>query len=568
MAQVPYDPVQQVAAEDERIRRPEVPELGAAFGTNIGQSQVKLGGAAQAGGDELFRTALWLQNLNNESTARDVSIKATQEMAERTATFDSLEGKARHDNLPQYLKDLNDIRTKYRGTLNPVAAKMYDAEAASLQNRFTAQGALSAGRGLKDYTVETARAHRDVISNTWADPFDDEEFHQKSQQIAAATRTVVENSPGGFSQDAYEDALQKEGSKLWVDRINIVSQTDVNRAFDMLNTARAANEILPGAEKAIYDQLIIKNRAQGGDYLAKKLYDPNKPLTKLEDDVRNAAKDPELSRNDPLFEEQAVKAMQLKYNQAHHAQIMDRASAKQTLDDAINTGKYRTEADVRADPNLASALQQDPSYDPVRTLSAYWTKRDNITNETNFRTLARMADTDPTRFLQQDLWELPMSDGQRGKLMAARKQIINANGGARNDPQVDKASAAIRRIFPNSVPRSGTDDYLVWQGALQGALEDYQAGVGRKLTLDDYEKIGRTLTSTAEHTGWFGTNVGAAAIYDAPIEQSFLDHYRTQGMPDDEIATLYHRTLAIQKFNRLFSGTTTIKKSPAGAAEE
>lgn len=566
MAQVPYDPVQQVGAEDERIRRPEVPEMPAGFGVNIAQGQQRLGAAAQAGGDELFKTALWLQNLNNESTARDVSIKATQEMAQRASEFDALEGKARHDALPQYLKDLNDIRVKYRGQLNPVAAKMYDAEAASLQNRFTAQGAVAAGRGLKDFTTITAKAHADVISNTWVDPFDDNEAKQKGQQIAAAVRTVVENSPGGFSEDTYQDALQHQYSKLWVDRINIVSQTNVGRAFDMLNRARAENKILPDAEKAVYDQLIIKNRAQGADYLAKKYYDPNQPLTKLEDTVRKAAKDPELSRGDELFAESAVKAIQLVYNQEHHAQIMDRAQAKLTLDSEINTGKYRTEADVRANPTLQTALEQDPTYDPVKALSGYWTKRDNEANEQHYQTLARMADQNPMRFLQQDLWEFTLSDGQRGRLMAARKAIIKANGGTQADPQVDKASAAIRRIFPNSVPRTGTDDYLVWQGALQGALEDYQAGVNRKLNLDDYEKIGRTLTSTAEHTGWFGSNVGASAVYDAPVPSDFLDHYRTQGMPDDEIATLYHRALAVQKFNRLFGGTMTVK-SPSGGQE-
>src|SRR5690242_2999627 len=138
MPQVPYDPVPSVPGEDHRITRPEVPMIGAAFGTNIAEGVEKLGATGEQVGNELFSRAIALQQLNNETNARETSIKATQEMAIEQENFDSLEGKARHDALPQHLKALNDIRVKYRAGLNPVAATMYDAESANLQNRFTA----------------------------------------------------------------------------------------------------------------------------------------------------------------------------------------------------------------------------------------------------------------------------------------------------------------------------------------------------------------------------------------------------------------------------------------------
>src|SRR5215469_3987044 len=145
MPQVPYNPVPQgtPTAPDVQVHE-QTP--GAAFGENIGEAISKIGGTLGQSGNEIFDRALGLQQLANETSARNGAIAygKQQELDRAQFEFDN-PGLTARDNLKPFLDQSDKLRQKYREGLNPAAARMYDEYSSSFFLRNINSAASHAG---------------------------------------------------------------------------------------------------------------------------------------------------------------------------------------------------------------------------------------------------------------------------------------------------------------------------------------------------------------------------------------------------------------------------------------
>lgn len=565
MARAPYEPFDTTAPFNPRQPREQldVNATGEGFGANIGAAIEHLGVTGENVSNELFQRAVAIQNLKNEKDATDQVVNTNQQIAMENKNFEALGEQAGNpDNLKAHLDKINQLRLDGRSKLtNPTAQQMFDREAASIQNRSVFTAGEISGNAFKKSVIGTAEAQMDLDTRAWTDPQDEGEFDQKASTIQRNSATVA--GAAGLDSTQEQDYTFKRTSALRESQIHQLALTNSNAALDMLDRPDIKKQMGDDAWNKAYDFAINQNRTVGATYLTNQIYDAKKPLAEMEQEVRDKAT--KLARGSDqdksIFVNNAVNALRTRFNQDKWTDQQQEHTFQQSIYDAINSGKYKSVQEMQADPTIGVAVNgvSGSFRETLQSkLNSYWKAKDQQGNEENYHRLWGEAASDPQKFLNEDLYDFTtqLNDQQRGKLLMIRNQILKGAGPAA-DPQVTKAAAAIKRIFPNSVPQQGTDAYNSFMGTLQGELEDYLSQKKGKITSpDEYEKIGRAVLSTVPHTGIFHDS----RIYELEAPQEVLDHYHAQGYDDDdEINYMYRRARATEQFQKLFGGVTSAK---------
>src|SRR5262245_22574604 len=124
MPQIPYNPIPDRAPKDIATPYISLNTPGAAFGESIAQSKGpagqafgNLGSALEKSGNELFARAMAIQQLRNETEAKDADTTYIATAGRMRADFNSLQGKAAVDAGGKYMQDLEDTRAKIRDGL-------------------------------------------------------------------------------------------------------------------------------------------------------------------------------------------------------------------------------------------------------------------------------------------------------------------------------------------------------------------------------------------------------------------------------------------------------------------
>lgn len=555
MAQVPYVPFStaQPASPGEKLN---VATPDAAFGVNVGHA-VEHAGVVMTDevGKELYGRATALQELNNETMAREQAVKTTQGMAERYEQFKALGQRMGEPGQLQALyKDIETMRQQGRNSLpNAHAQRMFDAEAASLQNRVTMAGAATAGDAFKGRVTGSAEAQMDLASRQWVDPRDEKEVQQKADSIRRGVDTIA--GVHGFDAVQTKDLEFKKISNLRLGQLNSIAITDSTTALDMLDSDEMKKQMTQADYDTARKFAMARNLVVGAEFVAKKVYDPNKTLEEMQDEVRAIA--PKYAHGDETFVTHALAAVQKKDWFDRRAVIEGQQRAKDTVDAAIGTFKYHSVQEMSADPQLAVAINQQKPIDINNTekrLFQAFKDRDYEMGKPNFDKLRGMAIEHPAAFLNEDLYAYRLNGDQRNALLLMRKAITNKQPAA--DPQVQKAAAAIRIAYPHSIPTdTRSDAYLTFLGSLQGLMEDVGAQKGRKLGLEDFKEMGKALVQEVPKSGFFSNY----KVFDEPVPDAVYKSYKDRGMNDDEITQDYHRNRAMQSYNELFGGAAKPK---------
>ena len=329
MPRVPYEPfpTTQPQSPGEGI---SISTPGAAFGENIGAALQHLGTTTEQVGGELFQRAIALQDLRNETAARQADADYAEKQGELHAQYTSLEGKAAVDGLQKYITDSKALRDQFRNNLGtPNAQKMYDSSSLSFLQRNIFNAAGHAGNENKRYVVGTAQAQADTTARTFVNPSSDGEFNDKLSTIDSSAETLA--GAQNWSDDQKNDWLLNQKSHLWSARLTQIGTTDAPKALDMLDANKQ------GMTQPDYDRtqqrLLSQNRAVGSQILADKVYDPNKSLTTLEGEVKDQAD--KFSHGDPEFLPHALSAIRGKYNQDKYATLQENHSNEQTVIEAV-----------------------------------------------------------------------------------------------------------------------------------------------------------------------------------------------------------------------------------------
>jgi hypothetical protein len=566
MPQVPEIPgvVPQVQPFERPVPLPGVAAPEAAFGTAVSNAVQTFGGDVEKASGEVFSRALALRQLQVEGKLRDMTTDYMNEIAPIQADFLSAKGdNAGPEAMSRHLAQLDAVRQKYvgmAGQYGPYGINTFGADAASMQRSFIRESAVHSATETKGATVRNAESQADMLTRTYANPKNEDEYNTKISQYENISHTLA--AANGWSEDDRKDWIFKKTAEARSEQIALIAQKDPQWAFHTLEGALLRKEITQEQSNTLSKYIMAQNRAVGAQDLADRVYSPTKSMSDSEEEVRSNS--PDLAHGDPLFERDALSALRHKYTFERGAQREQDNENFTGVYQAIGTNKYRTVAEMQADPQLGPVIDsmrrsQNPRAvkfvdDLQGTLNSHWNKELKLQNDANFNYLTGLTYTNPTQFMDENPFHYQLSDPQRGRIMQMRNAIAKDPNG---DPRVTHALPEIRNALRPQLqalgildpPRRGEDnpEYTRYVGALQSAIDAYNSTYDKPPSPKDLIEIGkRVIYQEASPGVVFGKLWPSYSppIYDEDIPQAELDRVgqeiveqgRSYGMelaPDD-----------------------------------
>ena len=237
MASVPYSPVPTVAPDASGTQGMSINAPGAAFGEATAAALGNLGNVIEQSGDRLFRRAIAIQELKNDSEAKDADADYMIQAGQMHAEYNTLKGKAAVDAFPKYMEDLKTVREGIGSRLtNNSARKMYDNSTRGTMGRTIFNGAGHAATQNKQWAIGTAKANIDLDAKTVEDNPNDEVLFQskldrfeKNAKMAYVRKAYLlkngiefdftKGDNGGLSLDNVPGLLDREGDQIEADFI-------------------------------------------------------------------------------------------------------------------------------------------------------------------------------------------------------------------------------------------------------------------------------------------------------------------------------------------------------------
>lgn len=559
MPQVPYTPYPTASptggGESISVNTP-----AAAFGENIGAAVEKLGGSIEQASGEVYNRAIALQQLNNETDARNAEIDFTMKTAPIHAQFNSLQGQARANAMPGYLQSLQNLRTSTRQSLgSPESQRMFDAEAASVLNRSILSSAISSGEGLRQAAMTSENARYDLdTKQVYTDPSSEAGFEDALRRTQTSAGKKAALMDGGWSPER-EDLISKQGqSTLAFNRIIGMARTDPQKAAQLYDNyskrgllfGREAEQAQAkvqsfshtvGMDKLAQDIMAV-HREPGGDF--------NKSFVDMQQEAEDQAR--KLYPNDPEIGTHAASALDRQYNQLRFAQRQDEQQVKQQVDTEIMKGvtgidglspdlvKMMTPAQIKAYPGQAAGYRQSV---------------DRITNQAQYDRLLGVYNNDVETFMNTDFYKEPgLSKANINFFLGLQR-----NQDARNDPRVGKAMQLIKGANPGvlqelgvySRDRNNPDDFDRFTGTLHDALQAYQDNHGKPA--NEQQIMKEILPAVTARTTVKGRIFNSQEpIFSQPVTEEMRQAAETSAghALDDEAV---RRAVNLRQFQTLFS---------------
>lgn len=516
MAQVPYKEAPTAEPTERGPGGISVNTPIAAFGGTVAMAIEGIGGKLEGAGNELFQRAMAIQNLRNESEARqadtDYMIKAGQAHAE----FNALEGKDRVDALPGHMANLQKMRTDIRDKMsNQMSQKMFDSQSMSTMGRTIFNAAGAAASANKQWALGTAKAQIDLDSKTVEDnPTDEVLYQNKKNRVLNGVREL--SSLQGFEEGGpqEQDLSLKATSQLRARQIVGLSRTQPFEAAKLLDAKR--KEMTQDDYLKVDQQVRSQARAVGAANIAQDVYKdgtgsedaPPASLKDMEEAARARAR--ALDKDDPILEQHAVASLHGLYNQRKYAEKQEGYENQQIIDDAIAKGA-RDERELRLDPKVAAAidaLPKDKRLGVPGAINRYNAARDKVTNQDAYQRLYGLSNNDVESFLNTDMTSQGLSQTDM-RAMMARQQKLKQN--QNSDPRVNRAQGWIKGAMGAQLEAMGVyrrteankDDYDHYTGTLQTAIDVFQEANKRPPTYDEVvKKIAPEVLKQRAVPGW------------------------------------------------------------------
>jgi hypothetical protein len=476
-----------------------------AFGAGVGHAIANLGPVVEQAGDRIWQRAVELQNLENETHAKNADAQFMLESAKMRADFVNREGvNAGPAALKQHLDDLTKLRTNIRGSLsNPMAQKMYDSSSLSFMGREAFSAAAHSGQQMKvaanqadDARIATFRS--DIANN----PEDEVQFQRSTRAIAAAAEDKGRRL--GQTQEVVEDSVRNELSSATTARaIGLARQGKIEQAEGLMENAR--KQKLLTLEDGNRADNVIRNQRNviGSANIATDEYNrgvvegsQTRSLKEIQDAAlaRAEAQYP----GDNIFAEHVRRETQNIYSNGIRMERDARWTNNQTVQGTILAGAD-TMQKLLADPQASKAYYSlPPSVQKGIKLDL-----DKRTDVKNFATaIGQSYDTDPevrAKFMdtaRQDFG--PMDDSQWTRILARRDQILRSKN-KEEDPRVWRAMHQLQGAIGGQLAALGVyrrdtkdefkeKDYHYFVGTLHAALEDWQQTHGKPASEEDVVK--------------------------------------------------------------------------------
>ena len=496
MPKAPYTPNVDVALSGQEIPefRPAVrPE---AFGVNVGQAIEKLGSTFEQAGNQVFNTAVQLQEEHLRTKAMNASTQYYAQTAKTRQDFLAAENPG-PEGLQKYIKDIGDARDKIRGTIaEPYAQRLYDNETrVDLERAYTA-GAVHAATGTRRATMQAMQAQEEVYKGRIAeDPANMEGFKENLRNLLDS----IDRRLGPYGQQAKPETIaatkEKAEEEARAGQIKSLMHSDVPRAVELANSPSYKGHLGIYTDETL-KQLQQEDRQVGTRVEADKImtdvmekHKAGAEYMSMEDAV-NKMKDvaEKTHPNDPLWGQLGEVAIRTKYrafnSEVTNAYRKNIATIDKIIDD--NPGWTSVEQ-VRGVPEGDAALKALGSkLGPIelqQKLDRIIGMKNQHDNSVANTFIAGMRNEDPERFLDYDFSTIKQTPENLKRWNAERERYREKQG---TDPRVITAvnwlrpSGVLHDLGFDKVTENNKDEYTNFVGLVDEALLDWRQAHGNR----------------------------------------------------------------------------------------
>lgn len=563
MPQVPYNPVPQQGLSPQPIPELRADAPADAFGSGIGVGLSAIGREVQQFGDEVFRRAMAMQQLNNEAEAREAETEYILKTGELHAEYNSLQGRAAVDAYPAYQQNLKALREEIREKMsNPMSRRMYDSATRTTMARTIFNGASHAASQNRQWVSGTLQGNIDIkVKAVEDDPNNDKLFQNTVREVRQATRELAELKGYDAASPATRAAELEATSKLWSQRIIGLSRTkplEAARLLDENKTALTQQDFLRS------DQVVRSSaRAVGTANLVNEVWAGGGTMEQMRAEVKRRAE--EEFPDDPLYEKQAQTGLNTKFNQDKYIEKQEQTQHIATIEGAILGGATSMQ-ELRADPAVAAAIDAMPEKyrnDLPGRINRAVESRMKQTNQANFLRINGLKSSDPEAFLNLDMTNQQLSHSDMVKMINEQQRM---KGVATADPRVQRALGSLRGAYGAQLEALGvyrrTEDnkemYDKFVGALQIALDDWVQTYQKPPTYRDIiDTIGpQIMQQRLEPSSFFGKVwPDKRPFYDQTVPTEFAEKVTAdvlaRGLPEPTPEQIY-RAWTQKEFLRLY----------------
>lgn len=499
-----------------------------AFGGAVGRALEGLGNSVEQSSDRIWQRAMDLQNLNNETAAKNADAQYMMKSGELHAAFINKEGlNAGPAALQAHIQELQDLRTSLRADLNPMAAKMYDASSLSFMGRNIFNAAGHSGQQMKVAANNASNSRIDLATTSSGDDPTDEMQVQRNKRIVE-TEVEAQGRNNGWSDDQVEATKADKVSTMNAHRIVGLAKTNAIGAQKMLDDAIAAKAIKPQDAERVQGTVQGQYREQGSRIIADRVLADRRNGADGEDEkteqdyVDAGLKEAESYKtDDPLFKDFVRDRILTQYKKQKMVETdtdnQNLTTIGKALVKANGEGMYPTSLEeLKAiDPNVAGA------WDGLgRKPSAQQQILEQLERNATGENKRPITPENLTLFHQYKGQSFSPGDEQRAAFMAKdfasdsklalsqKIALMNIQDQQRKQSQSDpRVARALRILGPDmaaaGVDRKNADDYHQFTGALADSLEQYQTDhPGKVPTTEEVRTLGAQIMQEQNSHWW------------------------------------------------------------------
>lgn len=541
-----------------------------AFGGAVGHAISGLGTAVDKAGDEIWRTAVKFQEIQNKTEADRAETAYMEKAGLLHAEFSALQGDNATQSFPKYIQGLKQAREDIgRGLSNNAVRQSYDSATQSTMGRTIFNGAGHAATQAKASQIDAVGQKLLVTMSRAATADSDDDFRIEQRKSLELGRQ--DNALRGRA--SAPEAEFNINSSLYANRAQHVAKTDPYRAEEMMNAWR--KDMTAQDFKTTNDIVLSTKRSVGAANIARDVWTKNtdggEAKVALGDLEAQARKQAEAQfPGDELAASHAENAVSTLWNRRKQAQTSDRYEAKNDIYSIMLKGGVNNLQELLATPEGNAAyfkLDEIGRKGVEKEITSYIKAKNQIIGDTNYNRLWRMAKSDDpaavSEFLNTPLADQPVTQSQLEKLSTVRKQLTKD---PKADPRITRAMGSIRaargeqlqalRIYKRS---DNPDEYDKFIGALWDAIESF-SDINKKPPTDKQitDEIAPTLLQAHSVPRLWGLYTGSEQNYVVPSEFS-------EGMKAKSVEA--GRTIDDRDIRRAYIQTLMKKYQPPKASD-
>lgn len=493
-----------------------------AFGGAVAQAVEHLGADVSHAGNELFQRAMALQQLRNETEAREADAKYMQEAGILHANYNALEGKAAVDAFKPHLKELDTLRQNIRGTLGTdVARKMYDSPSLNTMGRTIFNAANHSATQNKRWAVGTIEAQQNqAIKGVYDYPNDQQGYDRVISNIEVGAENM--KAIHGWSNPQRDAYTKEKVSAALSNRILGLAKSEPLKANDLYEANKTSlwGQDALRVETGVHNQMrTMYSRNISNTVLADLKEDPTElrksiPLQdRIDQGLAIAEKE---ASNVPGIQDAVRERIQSDWQRVKRINNDDNRASLDTVGSALlgQTGEKgvlpTTMEELQADPKVAEALDK---LRPTQLKTVQKALANNSKGEVietperrdRYYKLLGMATDRPAEFLDMDVTKEDIPIKYRTELFKKQQSILK---GAQEDPRLTRAMQTMQPDLESIGYGMGKnrEAYYKFKGQFQLAMEDYISENKKAPNAEEVRKIGARLLrkTTREPTDFYG----------------------------------------------------------------